>query len=117
MKILNVAVLSFAFSLVGCGGGDDEVSGPTLCDLVQEDPFISSKTFVSIEEHECGAGRPMCPWTITFYDTGAYEWTYSDTSSAGAYSCDGLDIDRDGGGGGTYDPDTRTVTWGGIVYQ
>ena len=104
---------------LGCATDDsDDSGGESVC------PLIEGQGYTSKEEKDCGLGPKgepaTCHWTVSF-DSGAFNWFYSDVIVEGTYSCDGANITG-------VTPDTSTVEgeldrgtgdlrWDGVMYE
>ena len=86
--------------------------------------MIDGKTFVSVNQMECGLGPSgvvNCNWRVTFTG-GTFSWSHSDVVETGSYTCDGAVISATRAVPSTtpllgrLDPQTGQLTWDGATY-
>lgn len=102
----------------------DSVYCETSLYLGEPCPEIMGRTFLSIEEHECGLGplseTTLCHWSITFDTEGAFVWRHSDVVEGGRIRCTehALEIVRFRQPVKTsYDSGANILNWDGVDYR
>ncbi len=83
---------------------------------------LEGRTFVSIDELECGVTQ-RCRWQLAFdvdaAATSQFMWFYSDVAEVGQVSCVGGKVTATTASRtlrATFDPATLQLSWAGVTY-